>query len=210
MPEIKTVVEKVENLRRGDVISTQNDGTWPYGSTVETVRPATKWTVVRDPNGHLIRRIENGTRVSVDRMVDTAEEAAVKQRAMAIRLLQNWMEEQNKGYKKAIADLTDRLAADPVNVSADHLYERVEKARVAITFCRNIEKVLSAGQYGDLVDCAIYVLNDMVRMLLRGQYDPNSRSLSFHDACQWTEHQTMRSIINQMGYTIKYDMGGIL
>lgn len=212
MPVRVTMQIPVQIIKPGDEISVENDDSWPYGcSTVGTVDVKTKWVVIRDINGRLIRRVEKDTQVRVIRMTPTAEEAAQADRERYERRYRAWVISANAEYLRAVRALTECLAGEPVNINLAHLFEKVEEGRVRLAFCRRVDIAFNSGTMNTLYDAIVFVLNDMASDIIRGSFSPNSSGgMNMQNACQTIEENTNRSIIREMNSTINYDMGGIL
>lgn len=211
MPVRVTMQIPVQIVKPGDEITVENDGSWPYGATVGTVDAKTKWVVIRDINGHLIRRVEKDTQVRVYRMTPTTEEAAQADRERHERRYQAWAASANAEYLRSVRLLTERLADEPMNSNSAHLFEKVEENRVRILFCRRVDTAFNSGTVNTLYDAIIYVLNDMASGIIRGFFSPSSSGgMNMQNACDAIQENVNRSIIREMCNTINYDMGGIL
>lgn len=105
MPELKQIETAAQNVQNGDhLVYTNRDG------FVASKKVGKKWTEIREANGALIARVENGTMLEVGRMMPTeADQEAAKEKYLEQRAVK-FLADLEATYPAAVKALQENLA----------------------------------------------------------------------------------------------------
>lgn len=193
MPNTVTHEVAVENIRKGDVISTENYGNWPYGATVARVDVKVKWVTVYGGTDDKLARVELGTKVKVDRQEPTDSERYAANRMESLQNVQFLIGQRARRqtvhqYMAEVAEAGKTVGYDTVNNIITMQAEDV----LWIRFENVVTRIKKIG--GDeLTALALYIHNLQDR---RDYRNPLSRSTSVvSNVMEDTEHYVTAEFI---------------
>jgi len=221
MPQTVTHVIYAADLKKDDVISTKSGSDWPYGATVDSVKVGPKWTVVRDVNGHLIRRCLSDEEVAVERQEATPEEIAEADAAKKAKhdaTMREILEESVKRFVEEWKNYTHQLdgAEDLSSSSLDRLLTGQSRRRVAhrlVGIVHHIEtsriEVPAAQRYSTAA-AAVWAEMHQSRSSARSPLSRSSSVLSnlIEDMNDWGWQDFFATACYGMGYSAWNELTG--
>lgn len=199
MPALKTINVDIHNVKVGDIISVDNDNTWPYGAEVGSIKLGTKWGVLRDRNGHMLRRVELDTTVNVERMMKTdaelAEERKLYRDKAAARMIDQMLTAHGEVAKHLIEVLQSGKTPTPDRVYTLYKAQRLHELGVTAQTMVDNGRTPAEALEGLSSVC--------VESLISGDYQPNySGGFNGFNMERQARHDTNVEFIKSVKWTI--------